>query len=170
MKRALHPALIAAALLLGLPQAVRAQAIGQMFETERPDAPPPAFEEPTGRRSNNPYAALPASYPADAMQVSGFTGPDQWIIRRYFDLARENQLRSRATKKTLPRALPAGITAAVKAGDQINPNFERIALPRPLERDLPKTPRGLQRVIIGNDVALVRFDGRVLDVIPGALH
>jgi hypothetical protein len=33
-----------------------------------------------------------------------------------------------------------------------------------------RSPRGLQRVIIGNDVALVRFDGRVLDVIPGALH
>ena len=68
------------------------------------------------------------------------------------------------------RRSPQGVSAAVKPGDQINPNFERIALPRPLERDLPKTPRGLQRVIIGNDVALVRFDGRVLDVIPGALH
>ncbi len=112
----------------------------------------------------------PAAYDANPLAVTGFAGPDQWIIPRYFERLREDQIRAKASRKSMERALPAGVAKQPVKGDMLPPNFERRPLPSALRRDLPKLPSGLERVVIAHDVALVRSDGLVVDVISGVVR
>ena len=112
----------------------------------------------------------PASYAADAAQVSGFAGPDQWIIERYYERLREDQRRAKATRKNMPRDLPAGLASPPKKGDRLPAGFHREPLPPALLRDLPALPPGLERLVVAHDVILLRADGLVLDLLQNVVR
>ncbi|MEL3889064.1 hypothetical protein V6B08_02260 [Ferrovibrio sp. MS7] len=112
----------------------------------------------------------PAAYDPNPLAVTGFAGPDQWIIPRYFERLREDQIRAKASRKNMARELPPGLSKLPAKGDVLPLNFERRPLPSALRRDLPKLPAGLERVVIAQDVALVRSDGLVLDIISGVVR
>lgn len=112
----------------------------------------------------------PAAYAEDVNMITGFAGPDQWIIPRYFERLREDQIRAKASRKKMTRALPAGVTKRPAKGDILPGNFDRQPLPTALIRDLPRLPKGLDRVILAQDIALVRSDGLVLDVITDVVQ
>jgi|GEM_PF-4746074 len=107
----------------------------------------------------------PAAYAGNANMVTGFAGPDQWIIPRYFERLREDQIRAKASRKKMARELPPGVAKRPAKGDILPGNFERRPLPTALTRDLPRLPSGIDRLIFAQDIALVRSDGLVLDVI-----
>ncbi|MBP7062880.1 hypothetical protein [Ferrovibrio sp.] len=112
----------------------------------------------------------PAAYAADANQVAGFAGPDQWIIPRYYQRLRDDQHRAKASRKNMPRDLPAGLSQRPAKGAMLPMNFVRELLPSALLRDLPALPGGIERLVIAQDVVLLRGDGLVLDVLPNVVR
>ncbi len=112
----------------------------------------------------------PAGYAADAAQVTGFAGPDQWIIGRYYERLREDQRRAKASRKNMPRDLPAGLASPPKKGDRLPAGFHHEPLPPALLRDLPALPPGLERLVVAHDVILLRADGLVLDLLHNVVR
>lgn len=112
----------------------------------------------------------PAAYAPDAAQVDGFAGPDQWIIPRYYQRLRDDQHRAKTSRKNMQRGLPAGLTQQPAKGERLPMGFVREPLPTALLRDLPALPNGIERLVIAQDVVLLRGDGLVLDILPNIVR
>jgi len=163
MRRAALALLVAAALA----QPAAAQS-GFVF----PAAPAAESDDPARLpgAAPDPKEVFGTEYPLEAADVTGFVAPDRWIIRDYFVRRQKDRLLSKEDRRRSTRALPVGLSGQPKAGD-ILPAFERNPLPQPLLRDLPRLPPGVERVVIGHDVILLRTgSGQVIDVLPDILR
>lgn len=164
---AMRPAALALLLAAALAQPAAAQS-GLVF----PAAPTADSDDPARlpAAAPDPKDVVGTEYPSDAADVTAFVAPDRWIIRDYFVRRQKDRLLSKEDRRRSTRALPVGLSTQPRAGD-ILPAFERNPLPQPLLRDLPRLPPGVERVVIGHDVILLRIrSGEVIDVLADILR
>lgn len=156
-----YSTIIAAGLAIALlAPAAQAQLRGPSL-APTPVAPTPAPEH---------TVVAPPRAPVDDRVA--FNSAESWIIPQYFALVREKQKRASRSKE-YPRALPAGIAAVPAKGDllpqDILARLDR--LPGPLLRELPPRRPDTDRVVVGQNVLMVRVStGEVLDILPKILY
>jgi hypothetical protein len=93
-----------------------------------------------------------------------FTAPERALITGYF-------ASGGGAEAPQGKPLPPGITKKLARGGSLPPGIAKRYLPRDLDVRLPPPPIGVERVIVGRDVLLIRIStGAILDTIRGALR